>query len=117
MYQHAQLLSHVRLFAIPWTVAHQSMGFPRQEYWSGVAFPSPMDLPNPGMEPMFPALAGVFFTSEPPGKPKMNSYRESKEGEKSLISIVELFCGHAVVLSYCPLCLSICIHIFIWTFL
>ena len=93
------------------------MGFPRQEYWSGVAFPSPMDLPDPGMEPMFPALTGVFFTSEPPGKPKMNSYRESKEGEKSLISIVELFCGHAVVLSYCPLCLSICIHIFIWTFL
>ena len=43
---------------------------------------------------MSPALAGVFFTSEPPGKPKMNSYRESKEGEKSLESIVALFYGH-----------------------
>ena len=45
-------------FAIPWTVAHQaplSMGFPRQEYWSGQPFPSPRDLPDPGIEPMSPA--------------------------------------------------------------
>ena len=52
-------LSHVRLFATPWTVAHQappSMGFSRQEYWSGLPFPSPGDLPNPGMEPRSPAL-------------------------------------------------------------
>ena len=55
----------------PWTVAHQtslSMGFPRQEYWSGLPFPSPGDLPNPGIEPTSPALAGTFFTSMPPGK-------------------------------------------------
>ena len=66
------LLSHVRFFAIPWTVAHQiplSMGFPRQEYWSGLPFPSPGDLPNPGTELASPALAGRFFTNEPPGKP------------------------------------------------
>ena len=60
-------------FASPWTVAHQaplSMGFPRQEYWGGFPFPSPGDLPNPGIEPMSPALAGKFFITEPQGKPK-----------------------------------------------
>ena len=46
------------------------MGFPRQEYWSGLPFPSPGDLPNRGIEPTFPALAGGFFTAEPPGLPK-----------------------------------------------
>ena len=54
------------LFATPWTVAFQaplSMGFPRQEYWSGLPCPPPGDLPNPGIEPMSPALAGVFFTT------------------------------------------------------
>ena len=52
-------LSCVRLFATPWTVAHQaplSTVFPRQEYWSGLPFPSPEDLPNPGIEPGCPAL-------------------------------------------------------------
>ena len=46
------------------------MGFPRQEYWSGFLFPSPGDLLDPGIEPVFPALAGRFFTTEPPGKPR-----------------------------------------------
>ena len=56
----------------PWTVALQapvSMGFPRQEYWSGLPFPSPGELPNPGIETeslTSPALAGGFFTTEPP---------------------------------------------------
>ena len=53
-------LSHVQLFATPWTVAYQaslSMGFPRQEYWSGLPFPSRGDLPNLGIEPTPPALA------------------------------------------------------------
>ena len=52
-------LSHVRLFAIPWTVAYPappSMGFSRQDYWSGFPFPSPEDLPNPGIKPRSPAL-------------------------------------------------------------
>ena len=48
------------------------MGFSRQEYWSGLPFPSPGDLPDPGMELRSPALAGGFFTSEPPGKPYFN---------------------------------------------
>ena len=54
-----------------WTVAHQaapSMGFPTQEYWSGLPFPSPGDLPDPRVEPATPALAGRFFSTEPPGK-------------------------------------------------
>ena len=67
-----ELLSHVWLFVTPWTVVCQvplPMGFPRQEYWSGVPFPPPGDLPNSGIEPLSPALAGRFFTTEPPGKP------------------------------------------------
>ena len=58
--------SRVRLFETPWTVAQQaplSMGLSRQEYWSGLPFPSPGDLPNLGIEPESPALAGRFFTS------------------------------------------------------
>ena len=68
-------LSRVQLFVTPWTVAHQaplSKGFSRQEHWSGLPFPPPGDLPDPGAEPASltsPALAGRFFTTEPPGKP------------------------------------------------
>ena len=61
----------------PWTVAHQaplSMGFLRQESWSGLPFPSPMDFPAPEIEPESPELAGKFFTTEPPGKPKWYGY-------------------------------------------
>ena len=60
--------SPVRLFETLWTVARQtplSMGFSRQEDWSGLPFPSPGDLPNPEIELMSPALAGRFFTTEP----------------------------------------------------
>ena len=63
-------LSRVGLFASPWTVAYQalrSMGFSRQEYWSGLPFPSPGDLPNPGIEPGSPALQTDALPSEPPG--------------------------------------------------
>ena len=64
-------VSPVWLFATPWTVAYQappSMGFSRQEYWSGLPFPSPGDLPYPGIEPGSPALQADALTSEPPGK-------------------------------------------------
>ena len=67
-----KLLCCVQLFATPRTVAYQaslSMGFSRQEYWSGLPFPSPGDLPNPGIEPRSPALEADALTSEPPGKP------------------------------------------------
>ena len=65
----AHTLSHVQLFVTPWTVARQaslSVNFPRQEYWSGLPFPAPGDLPYPGIQPMSlvsRALAGSFFTS------------------------------------------------------
>ena len=58
--------SHVRLFATLWTVARHApltMGFSRQEYWSGLLCPPPGDLPDPGIEPEAPALAGGFFTT------------------------------------------------------
>ena len=66
------VLSHVWLSVTPWTVAHQaplSMGFSRQEYWSGVPYPTPGDLPDPGINTASLALASEFFTAVPPGKP------------------------------------------------
>ena len=72
-----QLLSPVWLFVTPWTVASQaplSRGFPRLESWSGLPFPRPGDLPDPGIEAASPALAGKFFTANvPPGKPLVSS--------------------------------------------
>ena len=65
-----KLLSRVQLLATPWTIAHQappSIGFSRQEYWSGLPFPSPGDLPDPGIEPGFPTLQANALSSEPPG--------------------------------------------------
>ena len=63
-------LSRVRLLVTPWTAAHQgppSMGFSRQEYWSGVPLPSPGDLPDPGIEPRSSTLQADTLPSEPPG--------------------------------------------------
>ena len=63
-------------FVTPQTIALQaplSMGFSRQEYWSGLSLPAPGDLPSPGMEPMSPALAGRSFATEPPGKSPQHS--------------------------------------------
>ena len=71
-------------FANPWTVPCQaplSMGFPRQEYWSGVPFPTERGLPNPGTEAASPALTGGFFAPEPPGEPPRSPHRR-------------VFCGH-----------------------
>ena len=72
---HIQTCVHAHLhqfFVTPWTVAHQaplSMEFSRQEYWSGLPFPSPGNLPDSGIELMSPALADGFFTTVPPGNP------------------------------------------------
>ena len=68
--------SRVQLFAIPWTVAYQAppfVGFSRQEYWSGLPFPSPGVLPKPGIEPGSPTLQADVLPSEPPGNPATNS--------------------------------------------
>ena len=69
-----QSLSCVLVFVTSWMVTHQapvSVGFPRQEYWSELPFPSPGDLPNPGIDPTSLAspLTGGFFIAEPPRKP------------------------------------------------
>ena len=70
----------------PWTIACQvplSMGFSRQEYWSSLPFPTPRDLPYPGIEHasiVSPALAGRFFTTVPQGKPSYNSTKTIHEG-------------------------------------
>ena len=72
---HDQLFNHVWLSVTLWTIAHQAplpMGFPRQEYWTGLLFPPPGNLLDPGIElmsPASPANAGRFFTAETPGKP------------------------------------------------
>ena len=67
-----QSLSYIWLFATPLIISHHaplSMEFSKQEYWSGLSFPIPGALPDPGIRPAFPALAGGFFTTAPPGKP------------------------------------------------
>ena len=73
IFDQVKLLSRVQLFVTPWTVAYQaplSMEFSRQEYWSGLPFPSPGDLPHPGIEPRSPTLQADVLVSEPPGKPR-----------------------------------------------
>ena len=83
-----KLLSHVLLFVTLWTIAYQaslSMGFSRQEYWSGLSFPSPEYLPDPGIEPGSPELRADSLSSKPSGKPNVHvislllsrSYREA----------------------------------------
>ena len=78
-------LSCVRFFATPRTVAHQaplSMDFSRQEYWSGLPFPSPVDLPDSGMKPGSPALQVDSLQSEPPITP-LDLRRTKKPGSKA----------------------------------
>ena len=87
-------LSCIQLCVTPWTVAHQaplSMGFSRQEYWSGLPFPSPGDLPNPGIEPGSPALQADALSSEPPRKPGTDlrcvSVREMNSSQDTLAAV------------------------------
>ena len=71
------LLSYVQLFETLWTVSCQSplpIGFPRQEYWSGLPFPPQEDFPDPGIKPMSPALVGDYLCTALPGKPDFNLY-------------------------------------------
>ena len=89
----AQSLSRVQLFVIPWTVAHQaplSLEFSRQEYSSGLPFPSPGDLLGPGIEPVSPAspkLAGRFFTTEPRRGPWNASLPSSNRYQKGNLRV------------------------------
>ena len=112
----------VQLFATPQTVACQtplSMGYPRQEYWSGLPYPSPEDLPHLGIRPASPALAGGFFTTEP--SEKFLAYKITKDSlcyallskaKKSLFQSQELgsldseriTLAHALALLFVSLC-------------
>ena len=121
-YHGAQSGSCVWLFATPWTAARQaplSMEFSRQEYWSGLSFPTPGDFPKPQIRPMSlacPTLAGRFFTTEPPGKPTTlrNSpivscfwSSDSKFIYVDLMNIeitLHIFCACSLV---CVLCLNL----------
>ena len=93
--------------AIPWTVAYQapsSMEFSRQEYWSGLPFPSPGDLPDPGIEPRSPALQTDALPSEPPGKPswihKSYNFYISEKCSASVILLKNPF-YKSIFLKYC----------------
>ena len=91
-----KLLSRVRLFVTPWTVAHQaplSLEFSRQEFWSGLPFPSPGDLPKPGIEPRSPALQADALTSEPSGKPPIEPLIEFPEPYSKFPLAIYLACG------------------------
>ena len=79
---------------MPWTVAHQaspSMGFCRQEYWSGLPFPSRGDLPNPGIEPRYPTLEADTLTSEPPGKPFIIGNWNANVGSQEAPGVTDKF--------------------------
>ena len=94
-------LSRVRLFVTPWTIAYQaspSMGFFRQEYWSGLPFPSPGDLPDPGIEPRSPTLEADALTSEPPGKPLwwVLAKKHEQRAHYFWTDAVKLLCGSPV---------------------
>ena len=100
----AQSLSGLQLFAVPWTVAYQaslSMGFSKQEYLSGLPFPTTRDLPHPEIEPVSPSLAGRFFTTVPPGKSLPKSVPRSKSLNLSETRILKKQMG---ILSFSQCC-------------
>ena len=87
-------LSRVRLFATPWTVAYQSpqsMEFSRQKYQSGLPFPSPGNLHDPGIEPQYPTLWADALPSEPPGKPSEHEVSKNIGSESQFGSTVSFF--------------------------
>ena len=95
VYAIVKLLNRVQLFVTPWAVAHQapmSVEFSRQEYWSGLPCPSPGDLPDPGIEPVSPALQADSLPSEPPGKPSWIYKTTSK--------VANIIGRHAACFSY-----------------
>ena len=105
--------SHVRLFATPWTVVYQaspSMGFSRPEYWSGLPFPSPGDLPDPRIEPKSPALQADALPSKPPGKPLM--CRLKIRTESVLSHFLKALTGSASV--HCELDYTELEHLYGW---
>ena len=83
------IFSQNRLFGTPWTVAHLtplSMKFSGQEYWSGLPFPSPGDIPDPGIKPRSPAMQAASLLSEPPGKPKLTVFQLKKKKQQQQLA-------------------------------
>ena len=100
--------SRVQLFATSWTRAYgasPSMGFSRQEYWSGLPFPSPGDLPDPGIKPGSAALEADALTSEPPGKPK--SYLRNSQSKGDTLIFLSVSCKQKINLSWKVPCLHL----------
>ena len=90
--------------ATPWTVAYQappSMGFSRQEYWSGLPFPSPGDLPDPGIKPRSPAFQADALISEAPGKPLALIHIKLKAKKNEMLFDIGMLC-YAKSLQSCP---------------
>ena len=89
--------SRVQLFVTPWTVAHRaplSMEFFRQEYWSGLPFPSTWDLPNPGIEPASPAWQADSLPLMQQGSPNNASYNIKKKDGLTLVQGLTMFSGY-----------------------
>ena len=89
-------LSCVQLFGTPWTIAYQappSMGFSRQEYWSGLPFPSPGDLPDPGIEPRSSTLQADALPSEPPVTEKGFKFKPKYLGPRAHVLSLGYLCG------------------------
>ena len=111
-------LSRVWLFAALWTVTYQaplSMEFSRQEYWSGLPFPSPGDLPDPGIEPGSPALQVDPLISEPPGKPLLSLWLTTflsgfppRWRYESWSAVLCVFCKYSGCVTLCS-CMLICV--------
>ena len=81
-----------------------SMGFSRQEYWTGLPFPSPGDLPNPGIEPQSPALQADSLLSEPPGKPQKIHRHLKKHYSRPVISFIRIYSEEIIR------CTDTCVH-------
>ena len=81
-------------------MAPLSMGFPRQEYWSGLPIPSPGNLPDLGIEPAYLALAGGFFTTEPPGKPIQGFNEDYSPGDSSEKLLQKNSGGASIYMNY-----------------
>ena len=107
------VLSHFSplwLFATLWTVVHQpppSMGFSRQEYWIGLPFPSPGDLPDPGVEGLLSCIGRGFFTAEPPGSPSLlqclsSNHTYCPQGQRDILPCYQWF---RVYKTWCMVCL------------
>ena len=94
------MLSRVRLFVTPWTVARQaalSMGFSRQEYWSGLPCPAPGDLPNPGIKPASPALQAGSLPLSHRGSPRSNALISKEEPVVKSKCLPPTYCALSIV--------------------